>query len=67
MLAEWAVGLHSLATGGADDHRGVTYTPPVVALAIGAFVVGEPVRLLDFMAMAAILVGTTLLQAGRWT
>jgi drug/metabolite transporter (DMT)-like permease len=50
---------------GAVAASGVTYVPPVVALLIGYFSIGEPIRLLDVGAMAAILVGVGLLQSGR--
>lgn len=50
---------------GAIAASGVTYVPPVVALVIGFFSVGEPVRLLDVGAMVAILTGVGLLQSGR--
>ncbi len=50
---------------GAVPASGVTYIPPVVALLIGALWVGEPVRPLDILAMAAILVGVGVLQSGR--
>lgn len=50
---------------GAVAASGVTYLPPVVALLIGYFSVGEPIRLLDVGAMAAILAGVGLLQSGR--
>ena len=47
---------------GAIAASGVTYVPPLVALLIGFFSVGEPVRLLDVGAMVAILGGVALLQ-----
>ena len=50
---------------GAIAASGVTYVPPVVALIIGAVLVGEPVRPSDLIAMAAILLGVGLLQLGR--
>ena len=50
---------------GAVAASSVTYVPPVVALMIGFFSVGEPVRLLDVSAMVAILGGVGLLQSGR--
>jgi drug/metabolite transporter (DMT)-like permease len=49
---------------GAIAASGVTYIPPLVALLIGGEWVGEPVRTLDFVAMAAILLGVGLLQSG---
>jgi drug/metabolite transporter (DMT)-like permease len=50
---------------GAIAASGVTYVPPVVALLIGFFSVGEPVGVLDAGAMVAILGGVALLQSGR--
>ena len=50
---------------GAIAASGVTYVPPVVALLIGYFSVGEPVTFLDVGAMVAILAGVGLLQSGR--
>ena len=50
---------------GALAASGVTYIPPVVALIIGALLVGEPVRSTDIVAMAAILAGVGILQFGR--
>jgi drug/metabolite transporter (DMT)-like permease len=44
---------------------GVTYIPPVVALVIGTVLAGEPVRGLDVIAMAAILLGVGTLQSVR--
>jgi drug/metabolite transporter (DMT)-like permease len=50
---------------GAVAASGVTYIPPVVALIIGTVLAGEPVRGLDVLAMAAILLGVGVLQSGR--
>lgn len=50
---------------GAVMASGVTYIPPVVALAVGALLVGEPVEVTDVVAMAAILTGVAVLQSGR--
>lgn len=50
---------------GAIAASGVTYIPPVVALLIGVLWVGDPVQPLDWIAMAAILVGVSVLQSGR--
>ena len=50
---------------GAVAASGVTYIPPVVALIIGVLWVGDPVRPLDWIAMAAILAGVGVLQSGR--
>ena len=72
------VGLGLLGTGvayilyyfivnrlGAIVASGVTYIPPVVALLIGAVLIGEPVQGLDIIAMLVILAGVGLLQSGR--
>lgn len=48
-----------------DLLRGLRTLYYLTAHRIGAFVVGEPIRLLDLTAMAAVLVGVTLLQVGR--
>lgn len=50
---------------GAIAASGVTYIPPLVSLAIGAALVGEPVEPLDILAMGAILGGVAVLQSGR--
>lgn len=50
---------------GAVAASGVTYIPPVVALVIGTVLAGEPARGIDILAMAAILLGVGILQAGR--
>lgn len=50
---------------GAVVASSVTYLPPLVALAIGVFWVGEPVEPLDVVALIAILVGVCTLQWGR--
>ncbi len=49
---------------GAVAASGVTYIPPVVALAIGAVLVGEPVKGTDVLAMVLILIGVGVLQSG---
>ncbi|WP_217645449.1 DMT family transporter [Oceanisphaera psychrotolerans] len=72
------VGLGLLGTGiayilyyfivdrlGAIVASGVTYIPPVVALLIGVFLIGEPVTPIDMVAMVTILAGVGLLQSGR--
>lgn len=69
------VGLGLLGTGlayilyyyivhelGAVAASSVTYIPPVVALAIGALIVGEPIALLDYGATLLIFVGVFLLK-----
>lgn len=50
---------------GAVVASSVTYLPPLVALAIGVFWVGEPVEPLDVVALITILVGVCTLQWGR--
>ena len=40
-----------------------TYIPPVVALAIGWLLVGEPLDLLDAAAVALILIGVMVLRS----
>jgi drug/metabolite transporter (DMT)-like permease len=50
---------------GAVQASSVTYLPPVVALLIGWLLVGEPLRPVDFLAMAAILGGVYAIQAPR--
>jgi drug/metabolite transporter (DMT)-like permease len=77
-LAGLVLGLGLLGTGvaymlyyfivrrlGALAASGVTYIPPVVALLMGLTFAGEPLRLLDLVAMACILGGVYLLQSGR--
>lgn len=69
------VGLGLLGTGGAYliyyyivDHLGavvassVNYIPPIVALLIGSFIVGEPIELVDCLAAAIIFFGVFLLK-----
>ena len=69
------VGLGLLGTGlayiiyyyivermGAIAASSVTYIPPVVALLIGAIIVGEPIAPLDYLAAALILLGVVLLK-----
>jgi drug/metabolite transporter (DMT)-like permease len=50
---------------GALAASSVTYVPPVVALLIGLTIAHEPMRLLNLLAMAAILGGVYLLQSRR--
>ena len=50
---------------GALKAAGVTYIPPVVALLIGALLVGEPLYALDIIAMFLILGGVYVLQVGK--
>lgn len=47
---------------GAIAASSVTYIPPVVALLIGAILVGEPIQLLDYLATALIFAGVYLLK-----
>jgi drug/metabolite transporter (DMT)-like permease len=78
--AMWGVslGLGLLGTGvayilyytiverlGAVVASSATYIPPVIAIAIGTLVVGEPLQPLHMLAIAAILGGVYLLQTGR--
>ena len=69
------VGLGLLGTGiayilyyfiidrlGAVGASSVTYLPPVVALLIGAIIVGEPIAALDYLAAGMILAGVFLLN-----
>jgi drug/metabolite transporter (DMT)-like permease len=51
---------------GAVQASTVTYLPPVVALLIGCLLVGEPLRVMDSIAIAAILGGVYAIQmSGR--
>lgn len=50
---------------GAVTAASVTYIPPVVALVIGWFLVGEPIDILDLAAMGLILAGVFLLRGRR--
>jgi drug/metabolite transporter (DMT)-like permease len=50
---------------GAVRASAVTYLPPIIALLIGVAFVGEPVTVLDVVAMVAILVGVGFIQSGR--
>ena len=50
---------------GAMTAAGVTYIPPVVALFIGCVLASEPLRTLDVIAIAAILLGVFILQSAR--
>lgn len=69
------VGLGALGTGaayimyyflvqklGAVTASSSTYVPPVVALFIGALIVGEPIRLIDYGASLLIFAGVFLLK-----
>ena len=47
---------------GAISASSVTYIPPVVALAIGALIVGEPIGLADYGAAILIIIGVILLK-----
>jgi drug/metabolite transporter (DMT)-like permease len=49
-------------TMGAVAASSVTYLPPVVALFIGALIVGEPIEWLDFLATGMIFIGVFLLK-----
>jgi drug/metabolite transporter (DMT)-like permease len=69
------VGLGLLGTGlayiiyyyiveklGAVSASSVTYIPPIVALLIGALLVGEPIKLADYGATVLIFIGVLLLK-----
>lgn len=69
------VGLGLLGTGGAYiiyyfivENLGavtassVSYIPPVIALLIGAFIVGEPIEPIDYLATFIIFIGVFLLK-----
>lgn len=69
------VGLGLLGTGlayiiyyyiveklGAVSASSVTYIPPIVALLIGALLVGEPIKLADYGATLLIFIGVLLLK-----
>jgi drug/metabolite transporter (DMT)-like permease len=69
------VGLGLLGTGlayiiyyyiveklGAVSASSVTYIPPIVALLIGALLVGEPIKLVDYGATVLIFVGVFILK-----
>ena len=47
---------------GAVQASAVTYLPPVVALLIGCLLVGEPLRMMDLIAMSAIVGGVYVIQ-----
>ena len=49
---------------GAVSASSVTYIPPVVALLIGALIVGEPIALADYTATLLIFIGVFLLKRG---
>jgi drug/metabolite transporter (DMT)-like permease len=49
---------------GAVTAAGVTYIPPVVALVIGVFLVGDTIHSMGYVAMILILSGVALLQLG---
>ncbi len=50
---------------GAVRAAGVTYIPPVVALAIGSLLAHEPLRPMNLVAMLLILGGVYVLQTGK--
>ena len=49
---------------GAVAAAGVTYIPPVVALIIGVFLVGDAIHPVGYAAMILILSGVVVLQLG---
>ncbi len=76
-VATWSLvlGLGILGTGlayiiyyylvselGAVTASSVTYLPPIVALLIGAILVGEPIELLDYVATGLIVSGAILIN-----
>ncbi len=76
-LLAMVIGLGLLGTGvayilyyfiverlGAVTASSATYLPPVVALGIGWLLVGEPLGVLDGVAVLLILVGVTALRSG---
>jgi drug/metabolite transporter (DMT)-like permease len=76
-LVALVVGLGLLGTGlayilyyfivdrlGAITASGATYIPPVVALAIGWLLVGEPLTPVDGLAVALVLAGVVVLRLG---
>ena len=54
-----------VANLGAVAASGVTYVPPVVALAIGALLVGDDIHPLSYAAIILILSGVAVLQFGN--
>lgn len=52
-------------TLGAVKAASVTYIPPIIAVLTGSLILGESIRLLDMVAMAAILTGVVVMQSGR--
>ena len=70
-LGMLGTGIAYLAYYHIVDHLGalaassVTYIPPVVALFIGAAIVGEPTRVAEYMAVALILAGVGITQFGN--
>ncbi|PLW76350.1 DMT family transporter [Cohaesibacter celericrescens] len=54
-----------VGTLGAVAASAVTYIPPVVALLIGVFLVGEPIQLSSYFATALIFVGVFLLKGSK--
>ena len=54
-----------VANLGAVAASGVTYIPPVVALAIGALLVGDDIHPLSYAAIILILSGVAVLQFGN--
>jgi drug/metabolite transporter (DMT)-like permease len=53
-----------VANLGAVAASGFTYIPPVVALVIGRFLVGDEINPLAYVAMVLILSGVAVLQFG---
>lgn len=40
----------------------ITYIPPIIALIIGFFIVGEDIQIIDFIATALIFIGVFLIN-----
>ena len=57
----------AVANLGALAASSVTYIPPIVALVIGIFLVGEEISVLGYVAMLRILSGVAVLQLNKPT
>jgi drug/metabolite transporter (DMT)-like permease len=59
---------HVVANLGAVAASGVTYIPPVVAVVIGAVLLGDVIHPLSYVALVFILIGVATLQLGtHWS
>lgn len=56
---------HVVEKLGAVKAASATYIPPIIAVLTGSLILGESVRLLDLIAMIAILTGVVVMQSGR--